>query len=130
MHHEIKLGYGDTITIHAPLLPLTKIEVVKNAVKSEQIDKYLIFKRVCDVFEITIEDILGKSRRQCFVIARLIISHDLCTNHRLKITAVAKILCRDHSTVLHHLRTYKNLMKTNDEKLITALKQLEYYEKN
>lgn len=129
MHHTINLTYGDTLTITVPDKPLTRYEIAKKAVSTDELNKYPIFQRVCDAFAITIDEVLGHNRKAVLVIARLIIAYDLCHNYSLRITAAAKLLNRDHTTIMYYLKTVRDRVDTQDEKYANHIKQLEIYEK-
>lgn len=130
MHHIIKLEYGDSITIHTPEMKPTKVEIVRKSIEDDEHSMYSIFKRICDAFEITIEQILGNNRRRHLVLARLVIASDLITNHNLQITAVGRLLNRHHTTAMYYRTSMKDLLKNNDAHLLKFLKQLERYEKD
>ena len=130
MHHTINLAYGDTITIVAPSSPVpVKVAIVKKKIETEEINKYPIFKRVCDAFDVTLEQILGVSRKNNLVLARFIIAYDLCVNYQLQLSSAARLMHRDHTSIIYYMRMYKTHIKNEDVKLAAACKQLEYYDR-
>jgi chromosomal replication initiation ATPase DnaA len=128
MHHTIKLDYGDTITITAPALPPVAIKVAQKRVQMEEVHKYKIFQRVCDAFDITVEDIISKSRKQTLVLARFIIAYDLVVNHKLQLSTVGRLMCRDHTSIIYYVQTFRDQVKHNDAKLAAARNQILFYE--
>lgn len=130
MHHKIKLEYGDSVTIYTPALPPTKFDIVRKAMKSDEIDKYPIFDRVCKAFNIKMDELLGSRRQQHLVFARFIVSYDLIVNHNLQVTTVSRILCKHHTTIIYYLKTMRHMKKNNDDKLEMYQTQLEMYEKD
>lgn len=127
MHYEITLKYGDTITIHAPSVPPTRVEITKNLVQMEEVEKYDIFKKVFGAIGVSLSDIQRKTRKQEVVMCRMIICHEL-TKLNVEQKEVRRLLNRDCACIIHYLRTYKDLIKNNDKKLIDIIKQIKYYD--
>jgi len=130
MHHTIKLEYGDSITIYAPDIPPTKVEIAKKNIETEELAQYEIFDRVCKAFDMPIEDILGKRKNANIVLARMVITYDLMVNHQLQVTTVSRLLCKHHTSAMYYFKTIKDLLDTHDSKLLNFQKQIELYEKD
>ena len=129
MHHTINLGYGDSVTITTPEHAPIKLQALQHEALKETITKYIVFQDVCNATGITLDEILGKNRKQIFVLARCFITAHLLTNYHLTMSDIARLLGRDHSTIIHYKRLYKNLNDVQDNTLINFLNQLNRYEK-
>jgi chromosomal replication initiation ATPase DnaA len=129
MHHTINLAYGDSVTIHTPEHAPIKLQSIKlNAIK-ENIKQYQVFETVCNATGITIDEILGPRRTPNLVLARCYIAMHLLKNYHITLSHIARLLSRDHTTIIHYRKMYKNLSDVKDSYLLMFLNQLEQYEK-
>lgn len=93
-------------------------------------DPLEIIKSVCYVLNVSIEDIIGKTRKREVVEARYIaIGIIFNSNDRITKVNIGKIFNRDHSTVIYSLRIFDDLLscdksfkrKVNDVKKLTHI---------
>ena len=71
----------------------------------ENIDK--ILKKVCSVFDITIEDVRSKNREKHLVYARMICSKLIHSSCDCFTTEIAKHINRDSSTVRYYISVFE-----------------------
>lgn len=65
------------------------------------------------VLGLSFEDYITKSRNQNLFYARMIFIHHCRESEKMGLAEIAKILNRNHTTMLHALNTYKNEIKYN-----------------
>ena len=59
------------------------------------------------------QEIIIKSRKKDLFFARMIIINHCFTNEKMNFVEIGEIINRDHTTVLHGIKTYRNEMKYN-----------------
>jgi chromosomal replication initiator protein len=98
-----------------PLLKTTRIpakyfDLQTRANKTELVDV------VCDVFKIERESLLSKSRKREFVEARKVVSWVGVEKLGLTLKYVGKDILngRDHTTVIHAIKSFHDLYETED----------------
>jgi chromosomal replication initiator protein len=65
---------------------------------------------VCIIYDVTPDDILEKVRRQGIMDARHLFCY-LCKKHlRMTYLSIGQVLHRDHSTIIHSVQTYEDLI--------------------
>mgnify|MGYP003131827272 FL=1 len=60
--------------------------------------------KVCDFYDINLDDLLGKKRDKHLVLARRDFCHICIKNTNSTQAKIGRFLKRDHTTVLHHLK--------------------------
>lgn len=123
-HHIIRLSYGDTYTIIAPAAP--HISQPYRPVLDTEINEYPIFSTIVDKLGVSLQDIIGRSRKHHLVLSRILIGTHLVRSHRLSLARVGKLLCRDHSTIIHYLHQHDNMIRTQYTPYLSLLKTLQY----
>jgi chromosomal replication initiation ATPase DnaA len=75
-----------------------------------------IFSEVCDALNVTKEDLMGLSRKREIVEARQIVQYFIKEFHpSISLKSIGNMFNRDHSTVIHSLRTVADLQDANKE---------------
>ena len=87
-------------------------------VKTKRLTAYEIVRAVSEYTDVPVDKILGKTRYQNIVEARMIcaylLRHDRNLNYSL--TLIAKLLNKkDHSTIIHCIKTIENIMSVDDD---------------
>ena len=77
------------------------------------IDK--IIQTVCRKWNVNLEDICGRSRKQEIVYPRMVIACFLRQHTALSTTEIGRLINRDHSTIIHYLKTYDSEFRFNKE---------------
>ncbi len=102
--------------IDKPTIDIVK-EIVNNYItkgtRKVTIDDVL--KKVCEYFDISEKQIMGKSRKKEIALARQIsmyLSQEIC---ELSLSQIGKFYGKHHSTVMHSIEKIKNEIKTNDD---------------
>jgi chromosomal replication initiator protein len=91
-------------------------------------DIEILKKIVCDEMDITIEDFENNLSRQFrkYVIPRQIIFYILKNYENMTITAIGKLLNKDHATVVYSCKVIQNLIDTDKflrEKILNCEKK-------
>ncbi len=74
-----------------------------------------IMKVICEVFHVGMDEIMGRLRQQRIVTARQIAMAMLHRHTMMNKSDIAKMFDRDHTSVLHSLRTVKNLSYVDED---------------
>ena len=69
-----------------------------------------IIEKVCNFWGITEEELFGKERTNLYVKARREVSREL-RKLGLSYPSIGKILKKDHTTIIHYLKSQLNLTK-------------------
>lgn len=83
-------------------------------IKKQPIDR--ILNIVTEEFGVTVSEIQGKTRDRRIIDARQIICHIMVVRMRitLKYTGIHALGGRDHTTVMHSIKMFKNMYETDD----------------
>ena len=73
-----------------------------------------VIAKAAKVFDITEQEIIGKCREKQYVKARMFISFYLRT-HGFSYKHIGLVLHKDHSSIIHHVNTFKDEIKFNDQ---------------
>lgn len=63
----------------------------------------------------SLDDVCGRSRKQEVVYTRMMIAHFLRQYTILSTTEIGRLINRDHSTIVHHLKAYDSEFRFNEE---------------
>lgn len=74
-----------------------------------------VLMSVCRALDVRKSDVKSLDRSTEFVEARYIIMYILVKHQKMTLKGVAKLLNRDHSTVLAGVRKYQTLVDSNDK---------------
>ena len=69
-----------------------------------------IIDKIADYYKILPKDIKGKSRKRHFVKARFIAMYCIKNNTSLTLKTIGDMVGRDHTTIIHSLRTIENTL--------------------
>ena len=85
-----------------------------------------IIKKACEYFELTLEQIRSKTRKEDIRLPRQIIMWLYKKHTRMSLAAIGA-MCgdKDHATVLHSCRAVNNAIETNYRNVRMDIKQLE-----
>jgi chromosomal replication initiator protein len=83
-----------------------------------------IQKVVCEYYDITQSDLLGKSREQRIAMPRQMAIYLIRKLTDSSATETGKIFNRTHATILHACNAINNLLNQNDSKTVLALKSI------
>lgn len=84
---------------------LPKLVTIENTTDHGALDWRLVAKAVADRHGIPVKDVIGKSRSRPVISARFELMYRLRVDHGLSFPAIARRLNRDHTSVLHAVRT-------------------------
>jgi len=84
-------------------------------IKKQPIDR--ILNIVTEEFDVTVSEIVGKTRDRRIVEARQVICHIMVVRMRLtlKYTGINALGGRDHTTVIHSIKMFNNMYETDEE---------------
>lgn len=71
-----------------------------------------ILSVVAETTGVSESDIFGEERKTDYVLARFIISHELKL-YGLSASEIGRVIHRNHATIIHHLRKYRDEYNTN-----------------
>ena len=74
-----------------------------------------IIKRICNHFEVTIDDIKKKNRSRKFTEARSIIAYFLRIRYKWTLQKIADFLDRDHATIIHYNKRVSGFMDVDQK---------------
>ena len=74
-----------------------------------------IIQTVCRKWNVSIDDVCGRSRKQEVVYTRMIIAYFLRQYTTLSTTKIGRLINRDHSTIIHYLKTYDSEFRFNKD---------------
>lgn len=87
-----------------------------------------IIEKVALYYNIRVNDVKGKSRKQHFVRARFISMYFIRLKTSLTLTQIGDMLGRDHTTVLHSLQSIKDTLSLHYDTILrdelTEIKRL------
>ena len=87
-----------------------------------------IIDKIADYYKILPKDIKGKSRKRYFVKARFIAMYCIKNNTSLTLKTIGDMVGRDHTTIIHSLRTIENTLSlhynTDLKEELTEIKRL------
>jgi chromosomal replication initiator protein len=70
-----------------------------------------IIKEICKFYYLSVDEVIGKSRKREIVKARFIAIYIIRMETDFKLSAIGRIFNRDHSTILHSIRIITNTLK-------------------
>lgn len=73
-----------------------------------------VVSRVALYFNLTPEELRGPSRFKSVSLARQIVMYLLCKDYHASLTECGRAMCRDHTTVLHAVRTIERRIAEDD----------------
>lgn len=91
---------------------------------TKAIQAEVLFQEIEKFTGITKEELQSKTRLREVVDARIMYSYIMKSKTVLTLSKIAKIINRDHSSVIHHIKQFKNLQKTDKNFNMTYLKIL------
>lgn len=74
-----------------------------------------IIQTVCKIWDRSLDDVCGKSRKQEIVYTRMTIAYFLRRCTTLSTTEIGKLINRDHSTIIHYLKAYDSEFRFNKD---------------
>ena len=74
-----------------------------------------IIQTVCRKWNVSIDDVCGRSRKQEVVYTRMIIAYFLRQYTTLSTTKIGRLINRDHSTIIHYLKAYDSEFRFNKD---------------
>ena len=74
-----------------------------------------IIQTVCKTWNRSLDDVCGRSRKQDVVYTRMTIAYFLRRHTTLSTTEIGRLINRDHSTIVHYLKTYDSEFRFNKE---------------
>jgi len=103
----------------------------RDMIKNVRIEN--ILSVIADEFSIKVEDLKSKSRKHVVVLPRQVVEYVFVRKMKYKLIDAGNVLGlnRDHSTVLHSIKTINNFCDTQPdfkERLKALLKKLKRYE--
>jgi len=84
-----------------------------NPRQREAMAKEIIVK-VCIYYNISNEDIKGRDRHRCIVLARHMAMYIIRNRLKLKLKATAQLFNRDHTTAMHALKSISDQIETDE----------------
>ena len=88
---------------HMIINPITKM--------NKNVEMVEILQKVCDVTGIMPHDIFTPTRKREVVIARQLFCYVTMTHYTFTWVAIGKFLNRDHSTIIHSVKTYADYLQ-------------------
>lgn len=83
---------------------------------------------ICNVYDVELDDVRGKSRQRFLVNVRVVIAGVLRSEYNLTFTEIGNFLNRDHSTItyykaiyddlIHYDKTFQDMLKSIEEVLL------------
>lgn len=74
-----------------------------------------IIQTVCKIWSVSLDDVCGRCRKRELVFARMTIANFLREYTPLSTTEVGALISRNHSTVIHYIKTYKDEFRFNKD---------------
>lgn len=128
MEHVINAKYGDTIVIKIPHRPRVILQKITMPVEvNETISPNEIISDVCAALGITLKDLQSKRKTSELVTARFYIANKL-REAQFALSVIGKLLNRDHTSVMHAVRTYQNRISAKDSLTINTINIIKDYE--
>ena len=88
-------------------------EALNRIIKENKKDHFLLFDKVCDCFDVSRDEICGRSKRRHIAWARFIIIHEYLKRGYTQ-EHIGLLVNRTHATVLYARNTVNNMIDTND----------------
>jgi|TARA_R110001632_G_scaffold217919_1_gene346796 hypothetical protein len=85
-----------------------------------------IIKKVCDSYEITIDELKGTSRNRNFVVPRQIISYIFRDYFNYTLKQIGYILKKNHATIIYNVKTVKDLIVFDNSFKVEVNKMLNF----
>lgn len=87
----------------------------------------VVAKVICDHFAIGKKQLCGRDRDINFVLARQCFIYFLCRKFRgrLSMMKVGKLLSRDHTTIVHHVKRIKDMIEVKDQLFMLPMRRIE-----
>ena len=76
---------------------------------------------ICRMLNISISELIGKTREMRVVFARFIVSHHLYEELGLSLTETGSVFGRTHASIINHLKQYDNLKSTKNKAFMEML---------
>lgn len=74
-----------------------------------------IIQTICRKWQVLYSDVCGRCRKRELVFARMAIAHFLREYTPLSTTEIGALISRNHSTVIHYLKTYEDEFRFNKD---------------
>ena len=100
-----------------------EIQRLINKVKKAQPTIEQVQKFTCQVFGVAFEDILSRTRKREITEARHIAQFIVRETYNIPLKRMGDLFCKDHSSVIHGLKTAKQLLEY-DDLLIRKFKEI------
>lgn len=81
--------------------------------EKEDVKLIMILEAVCSTTEIIPHDILAQNRQRAISTARHLFCYVAYKHYGYCLTAIARFLNKDHSTIIHSINTYQNYLNCN-----------------
>jgi chromosomal replication initiator protein len=94
------------------------------SIKGQQITLEEILKTVASTFDLSTEEILGKSQTKTLSLARQICMYLLRSKLRLPFQTIGKAFKRDHSTVMSSIKNIESLLEKNDSQIYSLFEKI------
>lgn len=104
------------------LLFLDPIE--KERLGNEQKRQFEMLKILSEIFECDINEIRGRSRFQNHVDARGVFVYMLRIHSKMRLTSIADLIDRDHTSVIHLVKRTEDLLFTKHERITEAVEKI------
>jgi len=99
-------------------------------VQTPQIDKQRLLNRIIYTLGISRNDFLGYNRKRFIADARFCYMYILRTEYKEKLKEIGKQFGRDHSTIIHAIRTVEALIKAKDLQFCSTFIQIKKLTEN
>lgn len=105
---------------------LTNVEVtVFYRIKFHHLSTADLTRIICNVCEVTWQQVLSDSRKSHIVIARQLYCHLAITVQKKNLVAISRILNRDHTTIMHARDKVITMIEMQDELYMVPLLEIE-----
>ncbi len=107
------------------LLKAQKIlEILLEEEKKEKTTPHQILEKVASFYELKTDDLIGKSQRKEYMLARQVAMYLCRTLLKMPYTKIGTLFLRDHSTVMTSIKNIENIKKDSQNELSGSLKIL------
>ena len=77
--------------------------------------KEKIIQTVCKIWNVSLDDVCGRGRKQDIVYTRMTIAYFLRQHTILSTTEIGRLINRDHSSIVHYLKAYDSEFRFNKD---------------
>lgn len=74
-----------------------------------------IIQTVCKIWNVSLDDVCGRSRKQEIVYTRMTTAYFLRQYTTLSTTEIGTLINRDHATIIHYLKAYDSEFRFNKD---------------